>query len=45
MAFAIGDWINYGEKRYGDKYADALRRTGPAYDTLGKYAHASSASS
>lgn len=39
IGFIIGDWINYGEKRYGEKYSDALKRTGLAYDTLVKYAH------
>ena len=40
IGFIVGDWINYGENRYGEKYADAMRMTGLAYDTLRKYAHA-----
>ena len=39
IGFIIGDWINYGEKRWGDKYEEALQRTGMAYQTLRHYAH------
>jgi hypothetical protein len=39
LGFIIGDWINYGEKRYGDKYDEALERTGLSYDTLRHYAY------
>jgi hypothetical protein len=34
IGFIIGDWINYGEARYGAKYDEALKRTGLAYKTL-----------
>ena len=34
IGFIIGDWINYGEKRWGDKYEEAIKRTGMAYQTL-----------
>ena len=37
IGFIIGDWINYGEKRYGEKYSDALKRTGLEYSTLASY--------
>ena len=30
----IGDWLNYGERKYGEKYAQAVEATGYAYDTL-----------
>lgn len=30
----IGDWLNYGEQKYGEKYAQALDGTGFAYQTL-----------
>ena len=30
----LGDWINYGEASYGEKYAQALAHTGLSYDTL-----------
>ncbi len=39
IGFIIGDWINYGEKRWGDKYEEALERTGLEYGTLRNYAH------
>jgi hypothetical protein len=39
IGFIIGDWINYGEGRYGEKYEDALNRTGLAYNTLRHYAY------
>ena len=39
IGFIIGDWINYGEKRWGDKYEAALERTGLEYGTLRNYAH------
>jgi hypothetical protein len=39
IGFIIGDWINYGEKRWGNKYEDALERTGLAYQTLRNYAY------
>src|SRR6266699_197956 len=30
----LGDWLNYGELAYGEKYKDALEKTDYAYDTL-----------
>ena len=39
IGFIIGDWINYGEQRWGDKYEDALKRTGLAYQTLADFAY------
>jgi len=30
----IGDWLNYGERRYGERYSQALSETGFSYDTL-----------
>lgn len=30
----IGDWVNYGEATYGEKYAEALEATPFAYSTL-----------
>ncbi len=39
IGFIIGDWINYGEKRWGDKYEEALACTGMAYQTLRNYAY------
>jgi hypothetical protein len=41
IGFIIGDWINYGEARYGAKYDEALARTGLAYKTLRNLAYVS----
>jgi N6-adenosine-specific RNA methylase IME4 len=30
----VGDWLNYGERRYGQKYTEAAAATGYAYDSL-----------
>lgn len=30
----IGDWMNYGEKHYGETYAQAIEATGYEYNTL-----------
>lgn len=34
----LGDWLNYGEKVYGEKYSQALEGTHYAYTTLREYA-------
>jgi N6-adenosine-specific RNA methylase IME4 len=34
IQFWIGDWINYGEKKYGETYAQAIDATGMDYQTL-----------
>lgn len=39
IGFIIGDWINYGEARYGEMYEQALKRTGMAYNTLANFAY------
>jgi hypothetical protein len=39
LGFIIGDWINYGEKRYGKKYEEAMAKTGLANQTLKDYAY------
>lgn len=39
IGFIIGDWINYGENHWGDKYDDAIKRTGMAYQTLRDFAY------
>lgn len=39
----IGDWLNYGESRYGEKYAQALEETGKAKKTLMNYAYVAKA--
>jgi len=30
----IGDWLNYGERKYGEMYTQAMDGTGAAYQTL-----------
>lgn len=35
----LGDWLNYGEKAYGEKYAEALDATGFEQHTLENYAY------
>lgn len=39
IGFIIGDWINYGETRYGAKYKEALTRTGLTYQTLADFSY------
>lgn len=39
IQWAIGDWINYGEAHYGEKYAQALDETEYSYGTLVNYAY------
>lgn len=34
LLFLIGDWVNAGEERFGEKYAQALSETDFAYQTL-----------
>lgn len=34
VKFWIGDWLNYGEATYGEKYAQAVEATGYNYQTL-----------
>lgn len=33
----IGDWLNYGERNYGDTYTEAIQGSGLEYDTLAKF--------
>jgi hypothetical protein len=41
-AWWIGDWINAGERNYGEKYTRAEEVTGLDYGTLRNYAHGAS---
>jgi hypothetical protein len=34
LHFCIGDWINYGEAKWGEKYKEAIEKTGFEYQTL-----------
>lgn len=38
IQWAVGDWINYGEEHYPDRYAQAEDETKYAYGTLRNYA-------
>lgn len=37
IQFAIGDWLRYGEKRWGEKYAQAAEETGYSEKSLREY--------
>jgi hypothetical protein len=37
-AWALGDWLLFGERAYGDRYKGALEATGLDYQTLRNYA-------
>lgn len=37
-AWCLGDWLNYGERAYGQRYKEALELTGLDYQTLRNYA-------
>ena len=39
LGFILGDWINYGEKEFGQKYEEVVTRTGIPYQTLSNYAY------
>jgi DNA modification methylase len=34
LMWAIGDWLNYGEQKYGEMYAQAMEATDYSYQTL-----------
>lgn len=37
VQFWIGDWLNYGERKYGEMYSQALEATDKEYGTLRNY--------
>ncbi|MCX8494911.1 MAG: hypothetical protein ORN51_01855 [Akkermansiaceae bacterium] len=41
IGFVIGDWINYGESRWREKYDEALKATRLSRQTLKDYAYVS----
>jgi hypothetical protein len=41
IGFMIGDWINYAENKWGEKYNEAMACTGLEYKTLRDYAYVS----
>lgn len=38
-SFWIGDLVNFGERRYGERYAQAIDATGLRYGTIANYAY------
>ena len=43
VGFLVGDWLNYGESRYGEKYQAAVEATGLSYDTVKQYCYVAKA--
>jgi N6-adenosine-specific RNA methylase IME4 len=43
VGFWIGDWLNFGERKWGEKYAQAIEETGLDYGTLMNYVWVSKA--
>jgi hypothetical protein len=41
--FALGDALNYGSSRYGERYTQAIEMTGQSYQSLANYAWVSKA--
>lgn len=41
--FALGDALNYGERKYGERYSQAMDSTGREYQSLANYAWVSKA--
>lgn len=39
IGFIVGDWINYGMSRYGEKYQEAVEVTGLSVETLKQYSY------
>jgi len=37
-AWCLGDWINYGQRRYSDRYRQAVEAVGLDYQTMRNYA-------
>lgn len=35
----VGDWLNYGERTYGEMYSQAMEETGLKYNELAQIAH------
>ncbi len=43
IEFALGDWLLFGEKRYGEMYSQAIAETGKPYGTLTNYVYVAKA--
>lgn len=39
IGWVVGDWLNYGENKFGEKYAQAMEGDVRSYQTLRNYAH------
>lgn len=39
ISFQLGDWLNFGQANYGNKYTEGMARTGIPYKTLANYAY------
>jgi len=39
LKFVLGDWLNFGEKAYGEKYSQAVDETDWTYGTLANIAY------
>lgn len=42
VQFWIGDWLNYGERKYGETYSQAMDQTGQEYQTVANQKYVSS---
>lgn len=42
ISFQLGDWLNYGQATWGDKYTEGMVLTDRAYKTLANYAYIAS---
>lgn len=42
ISFQLGDWLNYGQAMWGEKYTEGMALTGRAYQTLANYAYIAS---
>ena len=34
LSWWVGDWVRFGERRYGEKYSQAVQETGKEYETV-----------
>ena len=39
IQFAVGDWINYGERKWGERYAQAIEDIEAQYQTLRNWSY------
>jgi hypothetical protein len=41
-SFWVGDWLNFGERKFGEMYTQAIETTGKDYGTLANYKYVTS---